>query len=52
LARDKLFFIQPGVDPAFGEKSLVEFTNNGFVLRGVAEKYAEFAVGGRHQISN
>jgi len=39
--------VQPGVNPAVGEESLVEPAHDGFVLRGVADKDAKFAV--RHE---
>jgi hypothetical protein len=40
---EEFFFVQPGIDPAFGEESLVELADDGFILRGVAEEDAEFA---------
>jgi len=44
LTWEELLFVQPGVNPAFGVESLVEFADDGLVLRGMAEKDAEFAV--------
>jgi hypothetical protein len=36
LTRQEILLIQPGIDPPLGEKSLVEFADDEFVLRGVA----------------
>ena len=40
---EEFLFVQPGINPALGVKSLVKIADNGFVLRGVAEENAEFA---------
>jgi hypothetical protein len=43
LTGKEFFFIQPGINPALSVESLVEFADNGLVLRRVAEENAEFA---------
>jgi hypothetical protein len=39
---NEFLFIQPKVKPTFGVESLVEFADNGFVLRRMAEENTEF----------
>jgi hypothetical protein len=48
LSWEKFFLVQPGINPAFGEKSLVELAQNRLVLRGMAEEDFEKAFFGRH----
>ena len=49
--REKLLFIQPGIDPGFSIESLVGFADSEFILRGVKEKNAE-SVGFGHRNIN
>ncbi|RJP50578.1 MAG: hypothetical protein C4583_10235 [Anaerolineaceae bacterium] len=34
-----------GINPAFGEESLVQLADDGLILRSMAEENAEFAIG-------
>lgn len=46
LTREEILFVQPGINPAFGVESLIEFAHDGLVLRRVAEENAEFSLHG------
>jgi hypothetical protein len=44
------FFVEPGLNPRLGTEFLVQLTDGGFVIAGVAEENAERTVGHKDEI--